>query len=193
MTRFVWCRKEERRIPAYRCITCRENCYQDILEDEEVRKTLDHLIESGKLKEIFVVKRKDETASPAQGPQAAGREAGRGREKGASESGEEKLFFIEDDRLKPFSPEEFTSSPLYRVAESFEVERRLVAPEQSSKVVYEGRKPSKKTIPIIVSKDDRLTLLDSWDELEDRADQLADAREVLGVSPVKQVFVLKRK
>ena len=77
--------------------------------------------------------------------------------------------------------------------DSFSVECRLVRPEEPGSMVFEGKKPSRKTVPILVKKDGECVLLNSWDELESEPSKLADAHEVLGALPVKQVFVLKRK
>jgi hypothetical protein len=60
-------------------------------------------------------------------------------------------------------------------------------------MVFEGRKPSRKTVPILVQKDGECVLLNSWEDLESEPSRLAGAREVLGAIPVRQVFVLKRQ
>jgi hypothetical protein len=73
------------------------------------------------------------------------------------------------------------------------VECRLVRPEETANLVFEGKKPSKKTIPIIVTKNGDTLLLDSWESLESNPEQLAEAVEVMGASPARQVFVLRRK
>jgi len=184
MPKFVWCKKEERRIPAYRCLTCSESCHGDLEQDEEIRETLENLLQDGKIKELFVVKRKEEALDAPSSTNKA---------PATSEADKEQLFLYEDGRLKPFSPEDYTSSTLYRVVESYEVERRWVSPESSSTVVFEGKKPAKKTVPALLLRDGSGVILEGWEELESRREQLAEAREVLGVVPVKQVFVLKRK
>ncbi len=109
------------------------------------------------------------------------------------EEGHSRVFMLDEGRLKPFPRNEYTVSALYEVAESFAVECRLVKPEEPGNVLYEGKKPSKKTVPVIVNRDGESLVLDSWGDLEAEPSQLADAREVLGVVSVKQVFVLKRK
>ncbi len=103
------------------------------------------------------------------------------------------VFMMENGRLRPFPMEEYTSSTLYEIAESFEVQCRLVKPDDPGSILYEGKRPSKKTVPAILKKDGETLLLDSWAGLEEDPSRLADVREVLGVVPVKQVFVLKRK
>lgn len=111
-------------------------------------------------------------------------------DKPAAEPG---LFLLEDGRLKPFSLEDYTTSTLYQVVEAFSVECKLVRPDDPNALLYEGKKPSKKTLPILVGKDGECVLLDSWDVLEAEPERLGEAAEVLGATPVKQVFVLKRK
>lgn len=106
---------------------------------------------------------------------------------------DERLFLIEDGQLRPFSSQNYTTSVLYQAIDAFDVERKLVPPESSNNIVFEGKKPSKKTVPILVSGDGKCTLLESWEDLETKTEQLADAQEVLGAAPVKQVFVLKKK
>jgi len=103
------------------------------------------------------------------------------------------VFLLEDGRLKPFSVSEYTRSTLYDVVESFSVECRLVKPEESDQPIYEGKKPSKKTVPILVSSKGEYVLMASWEDLETHPEKLADVKEVIGAAPVKQVFVLKRK
>lgn len=104
-----------------------------------------------------------------------------------------RVFLLENGRLKPFSMEDYTRSTLYDVVESFSVECRLVKPEESDQPIYEGKKPSKKTVPILVTKKGEYVLMASWEDLEAHPEKLAEVSEVIGVSPVKQVFVLKRK
>ncbi len=103
------------------------------------------------------------------------------------------VFLLENGRIAPFSSDEYTASTLYQAVDSFSVECRLVRPEEPGSMVFEGKKPSRKTVPILVQKDGECVLLNSWDELESEPSKLASAHEVLGALPVKQVFVLKRK
>jgi hypothetical protein len=79
------------------------------------------------------------------------------------------------------------------MAESFSVECRLVRPEDPGNLLFEGKKPSKKTIPIVITKSGETKLLESWESLESDPEHLIHASEVIGATPVKQVFVLKRK
>jgi len=111
----------------------------------------------------------------------------------AGEGTGKRIFLLEDGRLKPFSMSEYTRSILYDVVESFSVECRLVKPEDSDQPIYEGKKPSRKTVPILVTRSGETVLVPSWEELEAHPEKLADVEEVIGASPVKQVFVLKRK
>lgn len=104
-----------------------------------------------------------------------------------------RVFLLEDGKLKAFTPENYTQSVLYEVVESYSVECRLVRPEDPGNLVFEGKKPSKKTVPIVVSKDGDCLLLESWEQLESSPEKLNGAIEVIGAAPVKQAFVLKRK
>jgi hypothetical protein len=113
--------------------------------------------------------------------------------KAPSLSRENELFYIEDGKLQPFSSEDYTPSTIFQVMELFVVDRKLVRPEDPDSIIYDGKKPSKKTIPVIVTKKGNHLVLNSWDELETNPGQLADATEVIGATPVKQVFVLKKK
>jgi len=103
------------------------------------------------------------------------------------------VFLLENGRIEPFSSTDYTASTLYQAVDSFSVECRLVRPEEPGSMIFEGKKPSRKTVPILVKKDGECVLLNSWDELESEPSKLSNAHEVLGALPVKQVFVLKRK
>lgn len=112
-------------------------------------------------------------------------------------SGEEQLdgrvFLLEEGKLKPFLQEEYTTSTLFQVTDSFLVESKLVRPEEAGNVVFEGKKPAKKTLPVMIAKTGEATLFASWDDLESNPAPLSEASEVLGVLPVRQIFVLKRR
>jgi len=103
------------------------------------------------------------------------------------------IFLLSNGRIEPFAVNEYTASTLYQAVDSFSVECKLVRPEEPGNMVFEGKKPSRKTVPILVRKDGECVLLDSWEDLESEPSRLANAQEVLGAVPVKQVFVLKRK
>lgn len=105
----------------------------------------------------------------------------------------QRLFLLEDGELKPFSENEYTSSTLYEVAESFVVECRYVRPDDPGNLVIEGKRPSKRSVPILITKSGGSVLLESWDKLEAEPERLAEVKEVIGAIPVKQIFVLKRK
>ncbi len=107
--------------------------------------------------------------------------------------GDKSIFLFEDGKIKAISADEYTTSTLYQAVESFSVECRLVRPEEPGNMVFEGRKPSKKTVPILVKKNGECVIMNSWEELESEPAQLAETRDVVGAMPVKQVFVLKRK
>lgn len=103
------------------------------------------------------------------------------------------VLILEEGRLIPFTASEYTTSTLYERVEAFSVECRMVRPEDPGHVIFEGKKPSRKTVPVLVKRDGESMLLDSWESLEAQPEQLADAVEVLGVTAVKQIFVLRRK
>ena len=103
------------------------------------------------------------------------------------------VFLVEDGRLQPFVPQNYTTSMLYEVVESFQVESRFVKPEEPGNLIIEGKRPTRRTVPILVLKSGECVLLDSWEKLEAEPSQLANVEEVIGAIPVKQVFVLKRK
>ncbi len=200
MSYFVWCKKEECRLPNFRCLICKEKCHAASLEEGQVDSTMEALIKSGRYKERYIMKRKESTA-PQDRPAALVESTSeiknvRIAEPPLSPEPEEverRVFLLEEGQLKPFTEDEYTESVLYQVAESFSVECRLVRPEDPGNVVFEGKKPSRKTVPILVSKNGDCTLLESWESLETRPQQLADVKEVIGATPVKQVFVLRRK
>lgn len=111
----------------------------------------------------------------------------------ADKEPERKVFLLEDGKLVPFAASDYSRAVLYEVVESFSVECRLVRPEDPENLIYEGRKPSKKTVPVVVGRSGDNHLMASWDELEAHPEHLVDAVEVIGAVPVKQVFVLRRK
>ena len=102
------------------------------------------------------------------------------------------LFLLENGKLQPFSSANYTQSTLYQMVESFSVECKLVRPEDPAALIYDGKRPSKKTVPIVLTKNGESLLLESWEALEAAPEQLANADEVIGAMPVKQVFVLKK-
>lgn len=111
----------------------------------------------------------------------------------SGQNGAKGVFLLEDGRIRPISQDEYTASTLFQAVDSFSIECRLVRPEDPGNMVFEGKKPSKKTVPILVKKSGECVMLNSWEELESQPSQLADAQDVVGAMPVKQVFVLKRK
>ena len=58
---------------------------------------------------------------------------------------ETRIFLMEDGELKPFSPNDFTTSILYHEEESYTIERKLVRPGASKNVVFSGKRPSRNT------------------------------------------------
>jgi hypothetical protein len=195
MTQYVWCKNEECRIPAFRCILCRLDCYEvrGGTREGELSQAFELLRNSGRFKESFVMKRKDNAEvikSQLSFFERSGKEQ-------TVETAERKngnnVFLLENGRIEPFSTDAYTASTLYQAVDSFSVECRLVRPEEPGNMVFEGKRPSRKTVPILVRKGGECVLLDSWEELESEPSRLANVYEVVGALPVKQVFVLKRK
>ena len=106
---------------------------------------------------------------------------------------ERRIFLMENGKLEPFHMEGYTASTLYEVVESFSVECRLIRPEDPGNLIFDGKKPSRKTVPVLMGDDGGCELLESWEALEAGPERLAGTNEVLGVIPVRQAFVLKRK
>lgn len=174
--RFTWCRLEDRYLPVYRCMICKAPCAARRALD--AHPIVDDLLEEGKIKEYFVM-----TAKKSEGKPAAPVET----------PGDERYFILENGKLKPFAAEDFSSAVIYQAIEAFAVERRFVKPEDKQEVLYQGKRPAKQTVPILLMRDGADTLLSSWEELDADPRQLAQVEEVVAVKPVKQVFVLKRK
>ncbi|MGA2401400.1 MAG: hypothetical protein ABSG91_06810 [Syntrophobacteraceae bacterium] len=195
MTQYVWCKNDECRIPAFRCILCRLDCYEvrGRAREGEISQIFEVLRNSGRFKECFVMKRKDNAeVMQNQLPVFERNDKEETMETAEHENGNN-VFLLENGRIEPFSSDKYTASTLYQAVDSFSVECRLVRPEEPGSMVFEGKKPSRKTVPILVNKDGECVLLNSWDELESEPSRLANVREVVGALPVKQVFVLKRK
>jgi hypothetical protein len=163
-----------------------------------ISQALEVLKNSGRFKECFIMKRK-ENAEVLKNSQLSFFENNEDEQPTeASEQASERkegnnIFLLTDGRIEPFSADAYTSSTLFQAVDSFSVECRLVRPEEPGNMVFEGKKPSRKTVPILIRNNGECVLLDSWEELESEPSRLANAREVLGALPVKQVFVLKRK
>jgi len=176
-------------------LLCKKECYSAEDAADRDAMALELLLRTGKYEERFVMKRKEkvnkaEASTPSESvKENLAKESG----KGSEEQDVQDLFLLDNGELKPFKAEDYTTSTLYQRLESYSVECKLVRPEDPGNLLYEGRKPSKKTIPIVVTKSDGCLLLESWEQLESNPEQLADAAEVIGAAPVKQVFVLKRK
>lgn len=192
--RYVWCNKEQCRIPAFRCLLCNKGCYSEQGDPGGVAQALEVLLKSGKYEERWVMKRKEKSVAKElpvelETESIIGRQA---PEDEPAKAREGDLFLLENGKLQPFSSASYTESILYQMVESFSVECRLVRPEDPANLIYDGKRPSKKTVPIVLTKNGESLLLDSWEALEARPEQLANADEVVGAMPVKQVFVLKR-
>jgi hypothetical protein len=191
---YVWCNKEHCRIPAFRCLLCRQECHPQGAGQAGEKQALAILWKTGKYEERFVMKRKEKSAAK-EGLSAAANENDslQTESLNSTQDLENNIFLLENGKLVPFRSQDYTASILYQRVESFAVESKLVRPEDSAPLLYEGKKPSKKTVPIMVMKNDDCLLLESWDDLESNPGQLADAAEVIGAVAVRQVFVLKRK
>jgi hypothetical protein len=160
----------------------------------EISRAFEALKNSGRFKECFVMKRK-ENAEVIQNSQLSFFEQN-GNDQLTETTGQEEsnnVFLLADGRIEPFSADSYTASTLFQAVDSFSVECKLVRPEEPGNMVFEGKRPSRKTVPILVGKNGECVLLSSWEELESDPSRLAAAHEVLGALPVKQVFVLKRK
>jgi hypothetical protein len=184
-------------MPAFKCLLCRDDCYARSRKERGTDNALEILVKSGRYKECYVMKRK-ESVEPAENfiREVTASDAGIVSNIPPGQSADETLenvYVMEEGKLKPFAAEEYTVSNLYQVVDSFSVECKLVRPEDPSNIVFEGKKPSKKTVPVLVTKEGESLILDSWEALEAQPEQLAAAVEVIGVTPVKKVFVLRRK
>jgi hypothetical protein len=160
----------------------------------EINRAFEVLRNSGRFKECFVMKRKD-NAEVIKNSQLSFFEKN-GNEQRMDTTEQEvsnNIFLLTNGKIEPFSADAYTASTLFQAVDSFSVECKLVRPEEPGNMVFEGKRPSRKTVPILVRKDGECVLLDSWEELESEPSRLANAQEVLGALPVKQVFVLKRK
>ena len=193
MARFVWCKNEERRIPAFRCLLCKDSCDAADNGIGDVDDLLELLLKSGKYRERFLMKRKAKVLDVDQQSFEGDARKFDEVEKSDEEQLDGRVFLLEEGKLKPFLPEEYTTSTLYQVMDSFQVESKLVRPDEPGNLIFEGKKPSKKTVPVMIAKNSDATLFASWDELESDPSPLSEAHEVIGVVPVRQIFVLKRK
>ncbi len=195
MTQYVWCKNDECRIPAFRCILCRLDCYEmrGRTPEGEISQAFELLRNSGRFKESFVMKRKDNAEVIKSQLSFFERNGKEQTVETAEQKNGNNVFLLENGRIEPFSSDAYTASTLYQAVDSFSVECRLVRPEEPGNMVFEGKRPSRKTVPILVRKGGECVLLDSWEELESEPSRLANVHEVVGALPVKQVFVLKRK
>ncbi len=193
MTQYVWCKNDECRIPAFRCILCRLDCYEVRGREGEISRAFEVLLNSGRFKESFVMKHRESVEVIPNQLSLLGKDEKKETMETPEPENGNNVFLLENGRIQPFSADEYTASTLYQAVDSFGVECRLVRPEEPGNMVFEGKKPSKKTVPILVQKDGECVLLNSWEDLESQPSRLASAREVLGAVPVKQVFVLKRQ
>ncbi len=198
MTCFVWCKNDECRVPTFRCLLCRHNCYSVEKATGGFDEAFRMLLSSGKYKERFIMKRKESVASKDQltlWQKEKDKEIAAQSPSVDDEAGEtvQTVFYFDEGKLKPFLKDHYTATTLFQLTDSFAVECRLVRPEDPGNIIFDGKKPSKKTVPIIITRSGESKLLESWESLESDPQLLADAAEVIGVTAVKQVFVLKRK
>jgi len=176
MTQYVWCKNEECRIPAFRCVLCRLDCYEvrGRTPEGEISQAFELLRNSGRFKESFVMKRKDNAEVIKSQLSFFGRSGKEQTMETAQQKNGNNVFLLDNGRIEPFSSDAYTASTLYQGVDSFSVECRLVRPEEPANMVFEGKRPSKKTVPILVGKGGECVLLDSWDELESEPSRLAD-------------------
>jgi hypothetical protein len=178
---------------------CGENCHPDALDDERIGEALDSLRKTGKIREQYIMKRKEKALEVVSNDEEfaddnAG-EAGEENSNADSSTAVDNEFFLigNDGKLQPLSPAEYTPATIFQAVETFVVERKFVKPEDPGNIVYEGKKPSRKTMPILITREGEHIALDSWEALEANPEQLANASEVIGATTVKQVFVLRKK
>ncbi|SHF04203.1 hypothetical protein SAMN02745206_01238 [Desulfacinum infernum DSM 9756] len=172
-TQFTWCIKEERFLPLLRCLVCKTPCDQARRGNpDDVGAAADALVEAGRIKEYFVMTAK--ARSQEKTPESAPR-----------------FFFLENGSLRELKSDEYSRTTVYEAIGSYGVERRFVRPEEKNDILYEGKKPPKKTVPLLVLKDGGEVILSDWKELEAEPERLAAVQEVVVARPVKQVFVLK--
>jgi hypothetical protein len=173
---------------------CNKGCYSEQGDPGGAAQALEILLKSGKYEERWVMKRKEKTVAKELPAELENASDGvqKGLEGEPAKALEGDLFLLENGKLQPFNSNNYTESILYQMVESFSVECKLVRPEDPANLIYDGKRPSKKTVPIVLTKTGESLLLESWDALEAGPEQLANAAEVIGAMPVKQVFVLKR-
>lgn len=170
-TPFTWCTKEERFLPVSRCLVCKTPC-DETRRREDMGAAADALVEAGRIKEYFVMTAK-----------------ARSQEKPAESS--PRFFFLENGTLRELQDDQYSRTTVYEAVGSYGVERRFVRPEEKNNILYEGKKPPKKTVPLLVLKENDEVVLSDWKELEAEPERLAAVKEVVVARPVKQVFVLK--
>ena len=159
----------------------------------ELDNSLEILLKSGKYRERFLMKRKANVIDVDRHFFEGDKRVPDGGEKTSEEPLDGRVFLLEEGKLKPFSPEEYSTSTLYQMVDSFQVESKLVRPEEPGNLIFEGKKPSKRTVPVMIARNGDAILFTSWEELESNPTPLSEATEVMGVVPVRQIFVLKRK
>ncbi len=167
---FVWCLKEERYVPLLRCLTCRLSC--DVSFSKAADLHAAQWVAAGKIKEAYTMKAKAR-------PQAV------------QEQSPSRFFIVENGTVRDLEPQEYSRAPVYETLGSYAVERRFVKPEEKVDIVYEGKKPPKQTVPVLVSNNGTATVLESWKDLESHPESLMEVKEVRVARAVKQVFVLK--
>jgi hypothetical protein len=193
MAQFVWCKNVECRIPSFRCLLCSQECYAAEPDSEAAGRALADLLKTGKYRERFVMKRKPNVLDEENGLLEKQLTLPFDGETKGEETLDGRLFLFADGVLKPFLVTDYSPSVLYQVIETFQVESKLVRPEEPGNIVFEGKRPARKTVPILVSRSGDAALFDSWESLELNPQVLVETQEVFGAVPVKQVFVLKRK
>ncbi|MGQ9796943.1 hypothetical protein [Desulfosoma sp.] len=153
-----------------RCLTCRLGC--GVLSSETVDWHAARWMAQGKIKETYTMK-------PKARPQVA------------QEQSPSRFFIVDNGTVRDLEPQEYSRAPLYETLGSYSVERRFVKPEDKADILYEGKKPPKQTVPVLISHNGHATVLASWSDLESNPESLMNVSEVRVARAVKQVFVLK--
>ena len=149
MTQYVWCKNDECRIPAFRCVLCRLDCYEmrGRTPEGEISQAFELLRNSGRFKESFVMKRKDNAEVIKSQLSFFERNGKEQTVETAEQKNGNSVFLLDNGRIEPFSSDAYTASTLYQAVDSFSVECRLVRPEEPGNMVFEGKKPPKRPCP----------------------------------------------
>ena len=105
MTQYVWCKNDECRIPAFRCILCRLDCYEmrGRTPEGEISQAFELLRNSGRFKESFVMKRKDSAEVIKSQLSFFERNGKEQTVETAEQKNGHNVFLLENGRIEPFS------------------------------------------------------------------------------------------